>query len=60
MAKEVKTIKSAKLKSRVNYTLTFSYDGRDVVLSPGQSVIIADVSKLGKINPTEISKIEVK
>lgn len=62
MAKEVKIeekqIKSGRIKSRVNYDVTVSYDGRDCVVAPRQEIKIPDFSKLGSFNPREILKIE--
>ena len=54
------TVKSGKLRSKVNYDVVFSYNGRDAILAPGQEVTISDFSKLGKINPIEVRKIENK
>lgn len=58
--KEMNSIKSGKLRSKVNYDVVFSYNGRNSVLAPGQEVSISDFSKVGKINPIEIIKIENK
>ena len=62
MAKEVKIeekqIKSGRIKSRVNYDVVISYNGRDCVVAPRQEIVIPDFSKLGSFNPRELIKIE--
>ena len=55
---KVKSTVSGRIKSRVAYNVTYQYNGRDAIIAPRQEISIPDFSKLGKLNPREVIKIE--
>lgn len=57
-AQDEKKVVSAKLRSRVNYDVTFKYEGRDTILAPRQTVTVPDVSKVSGINPKEVLRVK--
>lgn len=50
-------IQKGKIKSRVNYDVTFKYNGKNCIIAPRQEFPIPDFSKLGPVNSKEIIKL---